>query len=156
MRLFAFILALLLLGGSMDPTRNHLILLTVITGIAWMRIRPWNLFQPRPEIDLRFAGFLIAVLLLAGTIDPTKGWLIALTVVTGLSIFMPRLFAIDPLGFNDRGHGRWHRSWHWDWDWDWPESGDEDEGTDRRWRRWERRMNRRWQRHADRFGDDWP
>jgi hypothetical protein len=155
MRLFAFILALLLLGGSMSPTQGHLILLTVVTGVAWMRIRPWNLFQPRPEVDLRFAGFLIAVLLLAGTIDPTKGWLIALTVVTGLSIFMPRLFAIDPLGFNERGRRGWSRSWHWDWDWDWPQDGDED-GMDRRWRRWERRMNRRWQRHADRFGDDWP
>ncbi|HYM16140.1 MAG TPA: hypothetical protein VEZ14_11320 [Dehalococcoidia bacterium] len=149
MRLFAFIVALLLLAGGLDPTRGHLILLVVITGLAWVRIRPWRLFRLRPEIDLRLAAFVLAVLLLAGTIDPTRGWLIALSVVTGLSIFMPRMFMLDPFGF-DRRHRLHRRAWRWDWDWDWDDV-DDDGLMDVR----AQRRERRWARRADRFGDGW-
>src|SRR5205823_10379967 len=78
MRLVTFIIALLLLAGSVDPTRGWLIALVVVSGLAAIRWRTWAPFSFRPAIDLRLAMFVIAVLLLAGTIDPTRDWLIVL------------------------------------------------------------------------------
>lgn len=157
MRLFSFILALLLLAGTIDPTRGWLITLVVISGIAWVRPRPWNPFDVRLAIDARLAAFVLAVLLLAGTIDPTRDWLIALSAVTGVAAFMPRVFAIDPFGFERRHRRGFRFDWDWDWHRDWDE--DDEDGMDGRWRRWERRMGRierRARRRAGRFGDDWP
>lgn len=143
MRLFAFILALLLLAGSVDPTRGWLITLVVVTGIAAMHPRLWNWFHVRPSADLRLASFVLAILLLAGVVDPTRDWLIALTVVTGLAMTTPR-FGIDLFGFNrnDDDHGRrWrHRGGRW------MSRSDDD---------WDRRMDRRRMQHTDGWGDDW-
>jgi hypothetical protein len=169
MRLLAFVLALLLLAGSIDPTRGWLITLVVLTGLAAVRPRFRAPFDVRPRLDVRLASFVLAVLLLAGTIDPTRDWLIALAAVTGVAAFMPRVFALD--GFLGFDRGRRHRRWHWNWAWD----PDEDFGwgwsahrperplrpappdfdDDRRWTRWERRFERR-MRRRDPFGDDWP
>ena len=149
MRLLAFILALLLLAGTIDPTRGWLITLVVLTGLAAIKPRWWGAFHVWPAIDARLAAFVLAVLLLAGTIDPTRDWLIALSAVTGVAAFMPRIFHVDLFGFNDRAERR--RGWEWRWDW-----GDDDDDGDRRWRRFERRAARRASRRMDPFGDDWP
>ena len=61
MRLFAFILALLLLAGSVDPTRGWLITLVVVTGLAAVRPRFWNWFHMRPTNDLRLVSFILAM-----------------------------------------------------------------------------------------------
>lgn len=133
MRLFAFILSVLLLAGNVDPTRGWLITLVVITGLAATRLHHGNIWRLRPAIDARLAAFVLAILLLAGTIDPTRDWLIGLTAVTGVAAFMPRMFAIDALGFGDGYVGR--RGFDWD--------------------RWERKMDRHWRRRSNRWGDDW-
>ena len=143
MRLVTFIIALLLLAGSVDPTRGWLIALVVVSGLAAIRWRTWAPFSFHPAIDLRLATFVIAVLLLAGTIDPTRDWLIVLSVISGLALFTPRMFGMWG-GFDDMlpGFGfapfgehrgdrmarrferryrrhcrRWSRS-DSDWDWD--------------------------------------
>jgi hypothetical protein len=154
MRIAAFVIALCLLGGAIDPERGWLIALVVLTGVSALRPRFWNWFDWRPAIDLRLAAFVLAVLLLAGAFDPTRGWLIALSVVTGLAAFSFGGFGIDLFGFNRRCRDRsqdWaasQRAW-----------ADErrawaDDHTERAWARWERRMDRR-ARRAQRWGDDW-
>ena len=163
MRLLAFVLALLLLAGNIEPTRGWLITLVVLTGLAAVRPRFWTPFDLRPRLDARLASFVLAILLLAGAIDPTRDWLIALAAVTGVAAFMPRVFALD--GFMGWDHGRRGRRWRWNWQWEpdedrsWARSAEPpespDRGDDRRWRRWERRMERR-MRRSDPFGDDWP
>ncbi len=146
MRLFAFILALLLLAGSVDPTRGWLIALAVVTGLAAIRPRFWNWFDARPAVDLRMASFVLAVLLLAGTIEPTRDWLIALSAVTGLALFMPRMIGFDVFGRDDAGGC----GWRWERRFDrWSERADRD------WSRWERRMDRRGMRHSVGWRDDW-
>ncbi len=146
MRLFAFIVALLLLGGSIDPARGWLIALVVVTGISALRPRFWNWLHVRPAIDLRLASFVLAVLLLAGAIDPTRDWLIVLSVVTGLAMVSPR-FGIDLFGFDRDDHDR---GWRWQRRMErWGERADRD------WTKWERRMDRRRMRHTDGGGDDW-
>jgi hypothetical protein len=131
-RVFAFILAVLLLAGSIEPARGWLIALVVVSGLAATRLHHGNLWSFDPAVDARIVAFVLAILLLAGTIDPTRDWLIALMAVTGVAAFAPRLFAIDPFGRDYRRRGRWHRF---------------------DWRRWERRMDRHWQRRSDRWGD---
>jgi len=156
MRLASFIIALLLLAGTVDPTRGWLIALVVVSGLAWLRPRPWDLVDVRPAADVRLAAFVLAVLLLAGTIDPTRDWLIALAAVTGVAAFLPRAFAVDLFGFNQRRRRGF--SFDWDWEWDWGGRDDDDDdapGREGRWRRRERRMARR-RRREDRWGDDWP
>jgi len=142
MRLFAFIVALLLLAGWMDPTRGWLTTLVVVTGLAAVRPRFWNWFHMQPTNDLRLVSFILAILLLAGVVDPTRDWLIALTVVTGLAMTTPS-FGMHLLGFNrhdDHAHGwRWRRRAG-----RWSNRADDD---------WERRMSR--MRHTDGWGDDW-
>ena len=117
MRILAFALALLLLAGSADPTRNWLIVLAVLTGIAAFRSRPWAPF--RPALDVRMASFVLAVLLLAGTIDPTKDWLIVLSAVTGVAAFMPGVFSLDhPHRWNRFTYVSRRNRAPWDWDGD--------------------------------------
>lgn len=143
MRVLAFVLALLLLAGNIEPERGWLITLVVLTGLAAVRPRFWSPFDVRPRLDARLAAFVLATLLLAGAVAPTRDWLIALAAVTGVAAFMPRVFALDR--FLGSEHG-WHRHrWRSQWDLD----------DERRWARWERRMERRWRR-IDPFGDDWP
>ena len=137
MRLPTFIIALLLLAGAVDPTRGWLIALVVVSGLAAVRGRTWRPFSFRPAIDLRLAAFVLAVLLLAGTIDPTRDWLIALSIVSGLALFMPRMFGVWAV--ND--------SWGC-----WPFDSDRNEDTVAR--RYERRYRRHWRRWA-RWGGDW-
>jgi hypothetical protein len=109
MRILAFVLSLLLLAGTVDPTRGWLITLVVLTGVAAFRLRPWR-FVARPALDVRLGSFVLAVLLLAGTMDPTKDWLIVLSAVTGVAAFMPGLISLE-----DRGDRRgWsNREWRW-------------------------------------------
>ena len=86
MRLGGFIIAILLLAGAVDPTLGPLIALTVLSGLAAVRWRPWRPLSAHALPDARFATFVLAVLLLAGVIDPTRGWLIGLTVAAGLAL----------------------------------------------------------------------
>ena len=95
MRLLAFVLALLLLAGEVDPTRGWLIALVVLTGIAAFRIRPWRGLNLRPALDVRMASFALTVMLLAGVIDPTKDWLIVLSAVTGVAMLWPGPVSLD-------------------------------------------------------------
>ena len=104
----AFIIALLLLAGTIDPSRAWLIALVVITGISAFGIRSLDLTQMRPALDLRLAAFVLAVLLLAGAVDATKDWFIALSIVTGMAAFMPGVLSLDG-GRHDRWRGGWHR-----------------------------------------------
>jgi hypothetical protein len=146
MRLFAFIVALLLLAGSIDPTRGWLIALVVVTGISALRPRLWNWLHVRPAVDLRLASFVLAALLLGGAIDPSRDWLIVLAVVTGLAMVSPR-FGIDLFGFDAHDH---HRGRRWQRRMDrWSERADGN------WAKWERRMDRRRMGHTDGWGDDW-
>lgn len=149
MRLFAFIVALLLLAGSIDPTRGWLIALVVVTGVSALRPRFWNWLHVRPAIDLRLASFVLAVLLLAGAIDATREWLIVLSVVTGLAMIAPGMIGADCFG---RGRDD-RRAWRWQRRVDrWSARA---ERRDDDWADWERRMDRRRMRHADGWGDDW-
>lgn len=111
----AFIIALLLLAGTVDPTQGWLIALVAAAGVSAMRLRPWAPLRLRPALDLRMVAFVLAILLLAGTIDATRDWLIGLTVATGLATVAPRLIAID---------------------------GHDQNRNERRWRRWEARHGR--------------
>jgi hypothetical protein len=139
-RLFAFILVLLLLAGSVDATRGWLIALVVVTGISALRPRFWNWFRVRPSNDLRLVSFILAILLLAGVVDPTRDWLIALTVVTGLALTAPG-FGIDLLGLNRHDHN--------DYGWRWRRRAG-------KWTNWaDADWERRRTRHADGWGDDW-
>ena len=110
MRLASFIIALLLLDGSVDPTRGWLIALTVVTGLAAFRPRFWGALSLRPAIDVRLGAFVFAVLLLAGAIEPTKDWLIGLTVVTGIAMVAPKVISIDLFGERER---RRTKFWYW-------------------------------------------
>ena len=101
MRLLTFIIALLLLGGAVEPTRGWLIALVVLSGLAAVRWRSWRPFTLRPAFDVRLATFVLAVLLLAGVIGPTRNWLIGLSVAAGIAMAMPRLFSLGPV--HDRG-----------------------------------------------------
>ncbi len=151
MRLLAFIIALLLLAGTIDPTRGWLIALVVITGVAVFRPRPWNPFHLRPAVDVRLASFVLAVLLLAGTVDATRDWLIGLSIVTGVAAFMPRVIAFDIFGERER------RRWWMDCvpNWRWEQASDRwGERAQRDWDRWDRRSERRARRAVDRWGDD--
>jgi hypothetical protein len=147
MRLLAFILSLLLLAGTVDPTRGWLIALTVVTGLALFRPRFWGWLKLRPAVDVRLASFVLAVLLLAGTIDATRDWLIGLTIVTGVAMVMPRLVHLDLFG-EERGH-----DW-FDWKWD-VRTERRRRKADRRWDRWERRFDRDMDRASRQWGDDW-
>lgn len=127
MRILAFVLALLLLAGNVEPTKGWLIVLVVLTGLAAFRMRPWYGPMPRPALDVRMASFVLAVMLLAGAVEADKDWLIALSAVTGVAAFMPNLVSLS-------GGGR-------------------DDGHWRRWRGPRRRYGRRWA--VDWEGDDW-
>ncbi len=105
----AFMIALLLLAGTIDPSRAWLIALVVITGIAAFGIRSLDLTRMRPHLDLRLAAFVLSVLLLAGAVDANKDWLIALSIVTGMAAFMPGLLSLD-----GGRHDRWFGRSHWD------------------------------------------
>ena len=159
MRVIGFIIALLLLDGAVEPTQGWLIALVVVTGLAVFRPRPWSPLHLRPAIDVRLVAFVLAVLLLAGTIEPTRDWLIGLSIATGVAAFMPRVVALDLFGENDR-HSWWavcapgSR-------WETSASG-WGRRAEREWDRWERRndrSDRRRERRADkatdRWGDEW-
>lgn len=111
MRLIAFIISLLLLAGTVDPTQGWLIALTVVTGIAVFRPRLRQGLTLRPAVDVRLAAFVLATLMLAGFADTTKDWLIGLTIVTGVAMIMPRIVHIDLFGEEPR-----HNWCDWTWD----------------------------------------
>jgi hypothetical protein len=115
MRLAVFIQALLMLSGAIDPTRGWLIVFVALAGVAAFRMRPWRGFSLRPALDVRMGTFILAVLLLAGAIEPTRDWLIAVTAVSGIALVMPGLISLDGGGDASR---RWrHRRARWSrWD----------------------------------------
>ncbi|HXK33099.1 MAG TPA: hypothetical protein VNM91_03685 [Dehalococcoidia bacterium] len=122
MRIAAVIVALLLLAGGVDATRGWLIALTVLTGLGMLRLRPWRPLAFTPHVDVRMASFVLASLLLAGTVEANRDWLIVMAAVTGVAAFCPRIVALDRFGQRDRGRRRdkWRRGRHrWDWQWDW-------------------------------------
>jgi hypothetical protein len=142
--LIAFVIALLLLGGGIESEQGWLIALTVVTGLAALRPRPWNLL--RPALDMRLGAFVLAVLLLAGTVDPTREWLIALSIVTGLAAFMPSVLRLD--GWDDGG------GWWWSGRPAWLERRRQRAARDQRsWERWQRRFDRQFDRRWDREFD---
>ena len=95
MRIAAFIIALLLLGGSIDPTRGWLITMVVLTGLPAMRFRPWAPLRLRPALDARLGAFVLSLVLLAGAVEADKNWLIALSAVTGVAAFMPKIVTLE-------------------------------------------------------------
>lgn len=146
MRMTGFVLALLLLGGAVEPTRGPLIALTVVTGLAFARPRMGLWTHMRPRVDLRLASFILAALLLAGVIAPTKDWLIVLSVITGIAMVAPG-FAGRLLGLHDGASGTRRYSWDRGADFD-DASARRFRARDRRWRHWEARMGRRRARDA--------
>ncbi len=48
-RITIFIIALLLVTGTVDPTRNWLVTLTVLSGLHLFRFRPWRMFGGHSE-----------------------------------------------------------------------------------------------------------
>jgi len=95
MRPTIFALALLLLAGWLDPSRLWLTYMIVLTGIDAFRITPWAPLRLRPRLNLRMGSFALSVLLLAGIVDPTRAWMIALTAITGAAMLMPGLVSLD-------------------------------------------------------------
>jgi hypothetical protein len=124
MRILAFVLALLLLAGNVEPTKGWLIVLVVLTGLAAFRMRAWQGFVPHPALDVRMAAFVLAVMLLAGAVEANKDWLIALSAVTGVAAFMPNIISLSGGGGRDDWNwGRWRgprraRRWVADWEGD--------------------------------------
>ena len=97
----AFIIALLLTAGTVEPEGAWLVTLAVLTGLHGLRPR----FSPFGAVAI--AAFVIALLLAIDAIEPTGGWLVSLTVLTGIEAFRPG---------SSRGRRRW-RDWAWEWDW---------------------------------------
>ena len=153
MRLAAFVISLLLLDGAVDPTRGWLIALVVVTGISMMRPRFRGMLTVKPAIDLRLGAFALACLLLAGTVEPTKDWLIGLSILTGFVMVMPGILSIDIYGDRDR---RREKFWAWTTDSDWGSrimEGSWGRDADREIERWGRRGSRRRSRRD--IGDEW-
>jgi hypothetical protein len=108
----------------------------------------WKSWRQRFEQDWRDAGGpKIDFTALASRDDSgrqqsaTRDWLIALSVVTGLAMCIPRMIAFDLFGADrdaDRAARRRRRAGRWS------------ERADRGWARWERRR----MRHAGGWGDD--
>lgn len=134
MRILSFVLALLLLAGTVDPTRGWLITLVVLTGLAAFRPTFGHPLEFRPKLDMRLGAFVLAVLLLAGTVEANRDWLIALAGVTGVAAFMPGIISLGGPRRRDR----------WEWEWSWREP--------QQWRRGRRASSRR----TDTWGDEWP
>ena len=67
----------------------------------------------------RLTTFIIALLLLAGAVEPSKGWLIALAVLSGLSLLRGRSFwpFYRPDRFARRMARRFERRWSMESDW---------------------------------------
>ncbi len=131
MRLAAFVISLLLLDGAIDPTRGWLIALVVITGLSMMRVRFRGTLVVKPAIDLRLGAFIFAVLLLAGTIEPTKDWLIGLSILTGFAMAMPGVISFDIYGDRQRRRAKF---WAWTTDNQWASRiVDGDWGEDAEW-----------------------
>jgi len=148
MRMLAFVLSLLLLAGTVDPTQEWLIALAVVTGLAAVRPRYNGAFTLRPAIDVRLMSFVLAVLLVAGTIDANRDWLIGLTIVTGVAMVMPRIVHLDLFGIDDRGGWR---------NWKWEARFERGRARDvRRWDRWERRFDREMDRASRQWEEPWP
>jgi hypothetical protein len=112
--MLAFVLSLLLLGGAVDADAGWLVALAAVSGIAAFRLYPWRFFVPRPVLDVRMASFVLALVLAAGAVDATKEWLIAMSAVSGVAAFMPRLVSLEDRG-RRRGH-RGGRDWRWEWE----------------------------------------
>lgn len=51
---------------------------------------------------MRWIAFLLSLLLLAGTVDPARGWLIALVVLTGIATVRPSFSGALRVAFDVR------------------------------------------------------
>ncbi len=118
MRPTIFVMALLLLAGWLDPSRLWLTYMVVLAGIDAFRLTPWAPVRLRPRLNLRMGPFLLSVLLLAGVVDPVKDWLIVLTAVTGVALFMPGLVSFDD---REPPSARWSRRSRRHVDWIFPD-----------------------------------
>lgn len=58
----------------------------------------------------RLTIFVIALLLAVGAVEPTGTWLVTLAVLSGLSLFRPRLFHFR---WPSRPARRWSREFDW-------------------------------------------
>ena len=113
MRPTIFFTALLLLAGWLDPSRFWLIFMVALTGIDAFRITPWAPLRLRPRLNLRMGSFAFAVLLLAGAIEPTQGWMIAFAALTGAAMLMPGLVSLDEPDRDRRRRGdTWWTAWN--------------------------------------------
>jgi len=66
----------------------------------------------------RLSVFIIALLLLAGAVEPSKGWFIALAVLSGLSLVRGRFWPFyRPDRFARRMARRFERRWSMEGDW---------------------------------------
>jgi hypothetical protein len=88
----AFIISLLLALDAMEPGSSWLVTVTVLTGLDALRPRRWFIWSfDGLGFAIGLAAFVIALLLTTGALDPAdEGWLIALTVLTGIQAFFPR------------------------------------------------------------------
>ncbi|MBF6600550.1 MAG: hypothetical protein IVW36_08575 [Dehalococcoidia bacterium] len=120
MRVAVFVIALLLLTGSLEPSRAPLIALTVLAGLAALGWRPWRPFDLRVVPETRLATFVLAALLLAGVIDPTRGWLSGLTIAAGLAMLTAPTPAFCGRSRSytrcRQGDGGCRRAWSAGWD----------------------------------------
>jgi hypothetical protein len=105
MRILAFILALLLLGGAVEAGQMWLSVLVGLTAAGAMRLSFSDAFVVRPRLDVRLASLVLAVLLLAGAVEASRDWLIAMSAVAGVAAFAPGIVSLEP-GRRDRGR-RW-------------------------------------------------
>ena len=108
-RLAAFILALLLLAGAVDPTDGPLTALMLLAGAGALRWRPWRPWGLAPALDVRLASLVLALLLLVDAVEPTRGWLIAMAAVSGVALCWPGLISLE--GGGRRRAGGW-RGWN--------------------------------------------
>jgi hypothetical protein len=108
-RLAAFVLSLLLLAGPVDPTQGALTILMLLAGAGALRWRPWRPWGVAPALDMRLASFVLALLLLVEAVDPTRGWLIVMTAVSGVALLWPGLISLEG---GSRRRARGLRGWN--------------------------------------------
>lgn len=150
MRLLPFIISLLLLAGTVDPTQGWLIALTVVTGIVVFRPGFSDGLSLRPAVDVRLAAFLLAVLMLAGVVDTNRDWLIGLTIVTGVAMIMPRIIHIDLFGDDERRSRDWF-GWPWE-----VRPGKYGRRRDGGWPRWEQDFDVEMENASKQWEEDTP
>ena len=96
--LAVFVISLLLALETLDPTGGWLVTLAVLSGIGMFSgggVGIVHVWMPVPiGRQNRFAAavtvFVIALLLVIGTIEPDPPWLVTLAVLSGILAFLPK------------------------------------------------------------------